>query len=88
MTPTEWGGILLSGGHNEWHMTDSLSDHGFVRVVAAVPHSRVGDPGFNAERTVSLAARADERAAAVVIHRGAIPRRRAQELLPGIRSCR
>src|ERR1700729_2604562 len=48
-------------------MTDSLYDHGFVRVAAAVPHVRVGDPRFNAERTVALAARADERGAAVVI---------------------
>ena len=48
-------------------MTDSLYDHGFVRVAAAVPHVRVGDPGFNAERTVALAARADERGAAVVV---------------------
>ena len=48
-------------------MTDSLYDHGFVRVAAAVPHVRVGDPGFNAERTVALAARADERDAALVI---------------------
>jgi NAD+ synthase (glutamine-hydrolysing) len=48
-------------------MTDSLYDHGFVRVTAAVPHVRVGDPGFNAQRTVALAARADDRGAAVVI---------------------
>jgi NAD+ synthase (glutamine-hydrolysing) len=48
-------------------MTDSLYDHGFVRVAAAVPHVRVGDPRFNAERTVALAARADARGAAVVI---------------------
>jgi NAD+ synthase (glutamine-hydrolysing) len=48
-------------------MTDSLYDHGFVRVAAAVPHVRVGDPGFNAGRTVALAARADGRGAAVVL---------------------
>jgi len=48
-------------------MTDSLYDHGFVRVAAAVPHVRVGDPGFNAERTIALAARADDRGAAVVV---------------------
>ena len=48
-------------------MTDSLYDHGFVRVAAAVPHVRVGDPGFNAERTIALAARADDRGAALVV---------------------
>ena len=48
-------------------MTDSLYDHGFVRVAAAVPHVRVGDPGFNAERTVALATRAEDRGAAVVV---------------------
>jgi NAD+ synthase (glutamine-hydrolysing) len=48
-------------------MTDSLYDHGFVRVAAAVPHVRVGDPRFNAERTVALTARANDRGAAVVV---------------------
>src|ERR1700722_3085397 len=48
-------------------MTDSLYDHGFVRVAAAVPHVRVGDPDFNAKRTVALAMRADGRGAAVVV---------------------
>ena len=48
-------------------MTDSLYDHGFVRVAAAVPHVRVGDPSFNAERTVALSARADDRGVAVVV---------------------
>src|ERR1700759_3659237 len=48
-------------------MTDSLYDHGFVRLAAAVPHVRVGDPGFNAERTVALAARADDDGVAVVV---------------------
>ena len=41
--------------------------HGFVRVAAAVPHVRVGDPRFNAERTVELARRAHADHAAVVI---------------------
>src|ERR1700733_8660577 len=48
-------------------MTDSLYDHGFVRVAAAVPRGRGGEPGFNAERTVALAARADDRGVAVVL---------------------
>ncbi|MFZ0039988.1 MAG: NAD(+) synthase [Solirubrobacteraceae bacterium] len=41
--------------------------HGFLRVCAAVPEVRVGDPRFNAERTVELARRADENHAALVI---------------------
>jgi NAD+ synthase (glutamine-hydrolysing) len=36
----------------------SLYSHGYVRVAAAVPHVRVGDPAFNAEHTVGLAQRA------------------------------
>ncbi len=48
-------------------MTESLYDHGFVRAAAAVPHVRVGDPAFNARRTIALARRADERGAAVVV---------------------
>jgi NAD+ synthase (glutamine-hydrolysing) len=42
-------------------------DHGFVRVSAVVPHVRVGDPGFNAERTIVLAGRADEAGAALAV---------------------
>ncbi len=45
----------------------SLYRHGFVRVAAAVPHVRVADPAFNAERTVALAAQASEAGAALVI---------------------
>jgi NAD+ synthase (glutamine-hydrolysing) len=45
----------------------SLYSHGFVRVAAAVPHVRVGDPGWNASRTVELARGASERGAALVI---------------------
>jgi NAD+ synthase (glutamine-hydrolysing) len=45
----------------------SLYRHGFARVAAAVPHVRVADPDFNAERTVALAARASEAGAALVI---------------------
>ena len=45
----------------------SLYSHGFVRVACAVPHVRVGDPRANGERTVALAARADEAGAAVAI---------------------
>ena len=45
----------------------SLYSHGFVRVACAVPHVRVGDPHANGERTVALAARADEAGAAVAV---------------------
>ena len=45
----------------------SLYSHGFVRVAAAVPHMRIGDPAFNAERTLALAGQASEEHAALVI---------------------
>jgi NAD+ synthase (glutamine-hydrolysing) len=45
----------------------SLYSHGYVRVAAAVPHVRMGDPAFNAERTVELAGRAHGTGAAVVV---------------------
>jgi NAD+ synthase (glutamine-hydrolysing) len=35
----------------------SLYTHGFVRVAAAVPHMRIGEPEFNADRTLALARR-------------------------------
>ncbi|HTU94501.1 MAG TPA: NAD(+) synthase [Solirubrobacteraceae bacterium] len=41
--------------------------HGFVRVAAAVPRVRVGDPRFNGARTVELAQRAHDEHAALVI---------------------
>src|SRR5947209_9784274 len=41
--------------------------HGFVRVAAAVPHVRVGDPRFNGARTIELARRAHDEHAALVI---------------------
>jgi NAD+ synthase (glutamine-hydrolysing) len=41
--------------------------HGFVRVAAAVPRVRLGDPGYNAERTIALAQRAHDEQAALVI---------------------
>jgi NAD+ synthase (glutamine-hydrolysing) len=45
----------------------SLYSHGFVRVASAVPHVRVADPAFNADRTVALARQAAEQHAALVI---------------------
>jgi NAD+ synthase (glutamine-hydrolysing) len=45
----------------------SLYGHGFVRVAAAVPQVRVGDPTHNAERTLALAEQASQQNAALVI---------------------
>jgi NAD+ synthase (glutamine-hydrolysing) len=45
----------------------SLYRHGFVRVAAAVPHMRIGEPEFNAERTAALAQRASDDHAGLVI---------------------
>jgi NAD+ synthase (glutamine-hydrolysing) len=45
----------------------SLYSHGFVRVASAVPHVKVADPAFNAERTIVLARQAAEQHAALVI---------------------
>ena len=45
----------------------SLYSHGFVRVAAAVPHMRIGEPAFNAERTIALAGQASDAHAALVI---------------------
>ncbi|MGA9858627.1 MAG: NAD(+) synthase [Solirubrobacteraceae bacterium] len=46
---------------------DSPYGHGFIRVAAAVPHVRVGDPAFNGERTLELAQRAHDEHAALVL---------------------
>ena len=45
----------------------SLYSHGFVRVAAAVPHMHIGEPAYNAERTLTLAAQASRDHASVVI---------------------
>jgi NAD+ synthase (glutamine-hydrolysing) len=45
----------------------SLYSHGFARVAAAVPHLRIAEPEFNATRTIALARRASDQAAALVI---------------------
>jgi NAD+ synthase (glutamine-hydrolysing) len=45
----------------------SLYSHGFVRVASAVPHVKVADPAFNAERTIALARQAAEQHASLVI---------------------
>jgi NAD+ synthase (glutamine-hydrolysing) len=41
--------------------------HGFLRVAAAVPELRVADCRFNAERTIDLLRRAEDRRAALVV---------------------
>ena len=46
---------------------DSPYAHGFVRVAAAVPHVRLGDPVYNATRTVELARLAADAQAALVV---------------------
>jgi NAD+ synthase (glutamine-hydrolysing) len=38
----------------------SLYSHGFARVACAVPHMRIADPAFNAERTLALAGQASD----------------------------
>ena len=51
-------------------MTDSffsIYSHGFVRVAVCVPHVRVADPEFNAERTAGLAVQASDASAAVAL---------------------
>ncbi|MBV8219474.1 MAG: NAD(+) synthase, partial [Solirubrobacterales bacterium] len=45
----------------------SLYSHGFVRVASAVPHMRIGEPDFNAERTLTLARQASDEQVALVI---------------------
>jgi NAD+ synthase (glutamine-hydrolysing) len=45
----------------------SIYRHGYVRVAAAVPRVRIGDPGFNAERTEALLRKAHDQDAALVV---------------------
>jgi NAD+ synthase (glutamine-hydrolysing) len=45
---------------------DSIYRHGFIRLAAAVPRVRIGDPLVNAERTIELAQAADGRHATLV----------------------
>ena len=49
------------------HTFGSLYSHGFARVAAAVPRVRIGEPAFNAERTLSLARQAADDHSALVI---------------------
>ncbi len=45
----------------------SLYSQGFARVGAAVPHVRVADPDFNAQRSLELARRASAEGVAVLV---------------------
>jgi len=45
----------------------SLYNHGFARVAAAVPHMRIAEPAYNAERTLALARQASDEHAALVV---------------------
>ncbi len=46
---------------------DSIYSHGFVRAAVCIPHLKVAEPGFNADRTIALARRAADSKAAVVL---------------------
>ena len=43
-----------------------MYSHGFARVAAAVPHMRIGEPAFNAERTLALARQASDDRTALI----------------------
>jgi NAD+ synthase (glutamine-hydrolysing) len=45
----------------------SLYSHGFARVAAAVPHMRIAEPAYNAERTLALARQASDEHTALVV---------------------
>ncbi|HEX8552069.1 MAG TPA: NAD(+) synthase [Abditibacteriaceae bacterium] len=45
----------------------SIYSHGFVRAAVGVPHVRVADPLFNAQRTIELAQRASQNHAAIAL---------------------
>jgi NAD+ synthase (glutamine-hydrolysing) len=46
---------------------DSIYRHGFVRLAICIPSVRLGNPGENAERTISLSRRAADQHATVVV---------------------
>jgi NAD+ synthase (glutamine-hydrolysing) len=45
----------------------SIYRHGFARISVCVPSVRLGDPGYNAARTIALAQRADEARATMAV---------------------
>ena len=54
-------------GHRPELPFNSIYRHGYVRVAAAVPTVRIGDPHVNAERTIELAKLASDDSAAIVV---------------------
>jgi NAD+ synthase (glutamine-hydrolysing) len=56
-----------SGEHEMSRPFDSLYSHGFIRTAVCIPHVRIGDVGFNVERTISLAERASEAGAVLAL---------------------
>ncbi len=46
---------------------DSLYRHGYARIAAAVPRVRIGDPAFNAERSIALAHQAHQQGSVLVV---------------------
>src|SRR5690606_33712214 len=46
---------------------ESIHRHGFIRVAVCVPAVRVGNPAFNADRTIALARRAAEDGASITL---------------------
>ncbi|HWD70322.1 MAG TPA: NAD(+) synthase [Solirubrobacteraceae bacterium] len=46
---------------------DSIYRHGYVRVAAAVPRVRIGDPDFNARRSIELARKAHQHQTALIV---------------------
>jgi len=57
----------MTTGHQQALPFDSLYRHGYVRVAAAVPRVRIGDPAFNAQRSIALVRQAHEQDAALVV---------------------
>jgi NAD+ synthase (glutamine-hydrolysing) len=54
----------MTSAASRFHVPDA---HGFLRVAAAVPEVRVGNPAFNASRTIEWATRADSEHARLVV---------------------
>lgn len=64
------GAILLNmsaGSEKPKLPFHSIYRHGYVRIAAAVPRVRIGDPAHNAERTIGLVQKAHARDAALVV---------------------
>jgi NAD+ synthase (glutamine-hydrolysing) len=59
--------ILLNMAPQQGIPFESIYRHGYVRVAAAVPRVRIGDPAFNAQRSVALARQAHEQDAGLIV---------------------